>query len=75
MQRGTVVMIVGLSMQIANWIISSTMSNSTGFQSLKGTLGTVTIFGWILFFAGFAIRYFDKKKSSSIEQKRKPNRK
>ncbi len=75
MQRGTVIMIIGLAMQIANWIISSTMSNSPAFQLYKGTLGTVTIFGWILFFAGFAIRYFDKKKLPINDSKRKPNRK
>ncbi|MDE1830656.1 MAG: hypothetical protein KGI25_10075 [Thaumarchaeota archaeon] len=75
MQRGMIVMIVGLSMQVANWIISSTMSNSPSFQPFKGILGTVTIFGWVLFFAGFAIRHFDKKRSSLAEPKRKLNRK
>lgn len=75
MQRGTVIMIVGISMQIINWIISSTMSNSPSFQPFKGTLGTVTIFGWALFFAGFAIRHFDKKKLPANDPKRKPHRK
>ena len=75
MQRGTLVMVVGISLQIINWILSTTMSNSAGFQSIKGTLGTVTIFGWGLFFAGLAIRYFDKKKLPLDEPKRKPRRK
>ncbi len=75
MQRGTIIMIVGLAMQVANWIISSTISNSPSLQPFKGTLGTVTIFGWILFFAGFAIRHFDKKKASLNESKRKLNHK
>ncbi len=75
MQRGTIIMIVGISMQIINWIASYTMSNSAGFQSIKGTLGTVTIFGWVLFFAGFAVRHFDKKKMPADDTKRKPRRK
>ncbi|GEM_PF-1913042 len=74
MQRGTIIMIAGLSMQVANWIISSTMSGSPEFQSLKGFMGTVVIFGWVLFIAGFAVRYLDKKKTPPAEPKRKPNR-
>ena len=74
MQRGTIIMIVGLSMQVVNWIISSTMSNSPGFQNLKGFMGTVVIFGWMLFIAGFAVRYLDKKRVSSTDPKRKLNR-
>lgn len=74
MQRGTIIMIVGLSMQVANWIISSTMSNSPAFQNVKGFLGTVVIFGWLLFIAGFAVRYLDKKKAPPAEPKRKLNR-
>ena len=70
MQRGTAIMIVGISMQIINWIISSTMSNSPAFQPYKGTLGPVTIFGWVLFFAGFAVRHFDKKKLPTNSKKR-----
>lgn len=62
-------------MQVANWIISSTMSHSPTFQAYKGTLGTITIFGWILFFAGFAVRHFDKKKQALNEPKGKPGRK
>ena len=75
MQRGTIIMAIGLSMQVVNWILSSTMSNSSTFQSFKGTLGTVTIFGWVLFFAGFAIRHFDKKKQPVNETKRRPSHK
>lgn len=75
MQRGTIIMAIGLLMQVANWIISSTMSNSPSFQPYKGTLGTVTIFGWMLFFAGFAVRHFDKKKQALNEPKGKPNHK
>ncbi len=51
------------------------MSNSAAFQPYKGTLGTVTIFGWVLFFAGFAVRHFDKKKLPPTDPKRKPHRK
>ena len=68
-------MIAGLSIQVANWIVSSTMSNSPSFQSFKGFLGTATIFGWVLFFAGFAIRHFDKKRSAHAEPKKKLSRK
>ena len=73
MQRGMIIMAIGLLMEVANWIISSTMSNSPNFQPYKGTLGTVTIFGWMLFFAGFAVRHFDKKKQALNEPKRKSN--
>ncbi|MDE1726963.1 MAG: hypothetical protein KGH89_06815 [Thaumarchaeota archaeon] len=62
MQRGTIIMAIGLAMQVVNWILSSAFSNAANFQSIKGTLGTVTIFGWLLFFAGFGIRQLDKKK-------------
>lgn len=75
MQRGTIIMLIGISMQIINWIISSTMSNSDAFQSLKGVLGNVTILGWIIFFAGLIIRYLDKKKPQPKSRKGKPNRK
>ncbi|MDE1762941.1 MAG: hypothetical protein KGH88_01670 [Thaumarchaeota archaeon] len=74
MQRGIIIMIVGISMQIINWTLSTTLSNSPSFQPYKGTMGTVTIFGWILFFAGFAIRHFDKKKLPLDDSKRKPRR-
>ncbi|MGI0046743.1 MAG: hypothetical protein ACREBB_06095 [Nitrosotalea sp.] len=69
MQRGTIIMAAGLLIQVLNWIISATMNNSAGFQSIKGTLGTVTIFGWLLFFAGFGIRHLDKKKNASNPKK------
>lgn len=69
MQRGTIVMIIGLLLQVVNWIISTTMNNSAGFQSMKGTLGNVTILGWLLFFAGFGIRQLDKRKNTPNPKK------
>ena len=74
MQRGTVLMMIGLAMQIANWIISSTMSHSPAFQSYKGSMGTVTIFGWMLFFAGFALRYLDRRRVQAGDAGKRPRR-
>jgi hypothetical protein len=76
MQRGTIIMIVGLSVQIINWILSTTVSQLHGFNpaninSIKGVTGYVTIVGWLVFFAGFGIRHLDKKKSSLNNTKKK----
>ncbi|MGH2613337.1 MAG: hypothetical protein ACRDFB_09875 [Rhabdochlamydiaceae bacterium] len=76
MQRGTIIMIAGLLVQVINWIFSATSSQLSGFSpdginSIKGILGYVTIVGWLVFFAGFGIRQLDKKKSSLNDPKRK----
>lgn len=62
MQRGTMVMIAGISIIIINWIFSAISHDLS--DSVKGTLGYVTIGGWLVFFAGFGIKHLDKKKSS-----------
>ena len=69
-------MIVGLSVQIINWIFSAIVSPSHGFNSdsissIKGVIGYGTIVGWLVFFAGFGIRQLDKKKSSLNDTKKK----
>jgi hypothetical protein len=69
MQRGTIVMIAGISIVILNWIFSAVSSNVS--DSVKGVMGYVTIGGWLVFFAGFGIKHLDKKKSAANEPKRK----
>lgn len=69
-------MIVGLSVQIINWIFSAIASplhgfNSDSISSIKGVIGYGTIVGWLVFFAGFGIRQLDKKKSSLNDTKKK----
>jgi uncharacterized membrane protein len=66
MQRGFMIMIIGITIQIVNWAFSST-------QSAKGISGYITIIGWVIFFAGLGIRQLDKKKLQSNDSKRKRN--
>ena len=75
-KRGTIIMIVGLSIQIINWVFSSVSSNLPGvnsesLHSIKSVLGYGSVVGWIVFFAGLGIRQLDKKKLSMAESKRK----
>ena len=62
MQRGTMIMIAGVSIIIINWIFSAVSHDAS--DSVKGIMGYVTIAGWLVFFAGFGIKHLDKKKSS-----------
>ena len=76
MKRGTIVMIVGLSVQIINWVFSSISSNLPGINSeslhsIKSVLGYGSVVGWIVFFVGLGIRQLGKKKLSLVESKRK----
>lgn len=68
MQRGTIVMIIGISIVILNWILSAVSNNAA--SSVKG-MGYLSIGGWLVFFAGFGLKYLDKKKSTPNEPKRK----
>ncbi len=76
MQRSTILMIAGLSVQVINWIFSAISSNlhganSENIASIKGIMGYASIAGWLVFFAGFGIRQLDKKKASLNEPRRK----
>ena len=76
MKRGTIIMIMGLSVEIINWVFSSVSSNLPGVNSeslpsIKSALGYGSVVGWIIFFAGLGIRQLDKKKLSLVETKRK----
>jgi hypothetical protein len=69
MKRGSALMIIGISIIIINWIFSAVSPNLSG--SIKGTLGYVTIVGWIVFFGGFGIRQLDKKKTLDDSKRKK----
>lgn len=70
MQRGSALMIIGISIIIINWILSAVFPHMS--SSIKGTLGYVTIVGWIVFIGGFGLRQLDKKKSvADPKRKRK----
>jgi uncharacterized membrane protein YGL010W len=76
MKRGTIIMILGLSVQVITWIISSISSNLAGvnsesLHSIKSGLGYVSLVGWLVFFAGFGIRQLDKRKLQLNESNRK----
>ena len=76
MKRGTIIMILGLSIEVINWIYSSVLSNSNSvnsdaIHSIKSVLGYASIIGWLVFFMGLGIRQLDKKKSSLVDSKRK----
>jgi len=76
MKRGTIIMIVGLSVQIVNWIFSSISSNLSGVNSdnlhlIRSVLGYGSVIGWIVFFAGLGIRQLDKKRLSLVDSKGK----
>ena len=75
MKRGTVIMLVGISVQVINWVLSAVLSNLWGANSesvhqVKSILGYATIVGWLVFFAGFGIRQLDKKKSQTEPKKK-----
>ncbi len=64
MQRGIVIMVMGIAIQIINWAFFSA-------QSVKAFSGYITIIGWAIVFAGIGIRQLDKRKLSSNDAKRK----
>ncbi|MEO9277932.1 MAG: hypothetical protein ABI340_09175 [Nitrososphaera sp.] len=64
MQRGFMLMIIGIAIQVVNWVLSSS-------QTVKGFGGYLTIIGWVIFFAGLGIRQLDKKKLQSNQAKKK----
>ena len=69
MKRGIVIMIIGISVQIINWVFSAISPHLSG--SIKGILGYVTIVGWLVVFAGFGIRQLDKRKSLNDSKRKK----
>lgn len=64
MQRGFILMIIGIAIQVVNWSLSTS-------QTVKGFGGYLTIIGWVIFFAGIGIRQLDKKKQQSSQTKKK----
>jgi Kef-type K+ transport system membrane component KefB len=67
MRRGTILMIIGIAMQIISWIFSAISPHLSGVGSdslhgVKVTLGYVSIGGWIVFIAGFILLQLDKRK-------------
>ena len=75
MKRGTIIMIIGISVQIINWVFSSVSSslpgvNSDNLHSIKSILGYGSVVGWIVFFIGITIRQLNKKKLSLVDSKR-----
>jgi hypothetical protein len=67
MQRGTIMMVAGISIIIIIWIFSTVSPHLS--DSIKG--GFLSIVGWLVFFAGFGIRQLDKKKLPLNDPKRK----
>ncbi len=63
MQRGYIVMIIGIVIEIINYVIGSA-------QMAKGTSAYLVPIGWVIFFAGFGIRQLDKRKTQ-VNQSRK----
>lgn len=63
MQRGFILMIIGIAIQVVNWALSSA-------QMGKGMLGYLTIIGWVIFFAGIGVRQLDKRKISEKQTKK-----
>lgn len=72
MKRGSALMIIGISVIIINWVISAVLPHQS--DSTKGTLGYVTIVGWVIFFGGFGLRQLDKRKSLDDSGKKKKSR-
>jgi uncharacterized membrane protein YGL010W len=69
MKRGSALMVIGISMIIINWIFSAVSPHLSG--SIKGTLGYVTVIGWVVFFGGFGLRQLDKRKSLDVSKRKK----
>lgn len=69
MKRGSIIMIIGISMIIINWIFSAVSPHLSG--SIKSTLGYVTIVGWVVVFGGFGLRQLDKRKSLDDSKRKK----
>jgi hypothetical protein len=75
MRRGTVLMILGIAMQIISWVFSATTTHMSGassdsLQGIKVALGYASIAGWIAFIAGFIILQLDKRKLLSDSKKK-----
>ena len=64
MQRGFILMIIGIAIQVVNWTLSYE-------QMGKGITGNLTIIGWVIFFAGIGIRQLDKRKTAQNQPKKK----
>jgi len=69
-------MIIGLAVQVINWVFSSISSNLPGINSenahlIRAVLGYGSIAGWLVFFTGLGIRQLDKRKLSLTTPKRK----
>jgi hypothetical protein len=76
MKRGTIIMIIGLAVQVINWTFSSISSNllannSESIHSIRAVLGYGSIVGWLVFFAGLGIRQLDKRKLQMNEPKKR----
>jgi uncharacterized membrane protein YGL010W len=69
MNRGSALMIIGISMIIINWIFSAASPHMSA--SIKSSLGYVTIAGWVVFFGGFGLRQLDKRKSLDSSKRKK----
>lgn len=67
MNRGKVMMIIGISVIIINWVFSAISPHSSG--SIKGISGYITIVGWVVFLGGFGILQLDKRKSLKESKK------
>ncbi len=63
MQRGFILMIIGIAIEIVNWALSS--------SQIKGFGGYLTVIGWAIFFAGLGIRQLDKKKQQPNQTRKK----
>ncbi|MGI0073464.1 MAG: hypothetical protein ACREA3_06610 [Nitrosotalea sp.] len=75
MRRGTILMILGVAMQVISWVFSATSTHLSGASSdslhgIKVALGYASIGGWIAFIAGFIILQLDKRKLLSDSKKK-----
>ena len=67
MRRGTILMILGIAIQVISWTFSAISPHMSGvssdsLHSIKVALGYASIGGWIVFIAGFIILQLDKRK-------------
>jgi len=77
-RRGTILMLIGIAMQVISWVFSAISPHLSGFSSdsihsIKGALGYASIGGWIVFIAGFIIIQLDKRKSLNDAKKKNPS--
>jgi hypothetical protein len=69
MKPSSALMLIGIFVVIINWIFSAVSPNLS--SSIKGTLGYVTIVGWVVFLGGFGLRQLDKRKSLDDPKRKK----